>query len=241
MVWLTSTSSMLLFLLLLLSCSAVAEEDNGDGIPDEKDDTNGACAYMDPRTDPNLGPCGFQGCPSLCGNPPTCSVAKTAVNEYDCLNGPSPECCQWNDNELLYECDKDPVMNQLYKAADTCCNEASESCSDDGWPKSCNLGCGAIMIPLMNKCLSSFPDIGLTASAKPLQTSAKLCPCVAEILACDKDMQCDMALDILPTLSVAQYADFFTKVDLSQPNNFLNPGNSTAKLALLKCYQATQH
>ena len=101
MVWLTSTSSMLLFLLLLLSCSAVAEEDNGDGIPDEKDDTNGACAYMDPRTDPNLGPCGFQGCPSLCGNPPTCSVAKTAVNEYDCLNGPSPECCQWNDNELV--------------------------------------------------------------------------------------------------------------------------------------------
>merc|ERR1719198_1383383 len=208
--------------------------DGGGGDDAEKKDTDGICAYMDFDAGVAVNTDGH------CGNPPKCSTALTAKNEYECMNGADVGCCKWDDNELLGTCTKDAVQNQLYKAADVCCDEVTESCSDDGWPKTCNLGCGSVMVPLMNKCLSNFPSLGLTASVTPLQTSTKACPCATEIMACAQDKECDKALDILPDLTVPEYVEFFTGSSAADPENHLTPGSNSAKLALLKCYQA-QH
>jgi len=111
-----------------------------------------------------------------------CSMSGKAKNEYDCLNGADgDQCCRWDDNLELKDCKADAVHDELYRAADACCDEATESCSDDGWPKSCNLGCASIMVPLMATCVSKFPALGLTASVAPLQKAVGLCPCVNEI------------------------------------------------------------
>jgi hypothetical protein len=102
--------------------------------------------------------------------------------EFDCLNaGSDGECCQWAEGTELTDCTKEAVQNELYRAADSCCDEETETCSDDGWPKTCNLGCASIMVPLLNKCVSKFAALGLTASVAPLTTSVKACPCQAEL------------------------------------------------------------
>ena len=171
---------------LLLSAVVAEEACDGDGSAcfdgdgAEKKDTNGACSYLAFDMGVKVNTDGG------CGTPGKCSMAGTAKNEYECVNGPDVGCCQWDDNELLSTCDITHVQNQMYKAADVCCDEATEICSDDGWPKSCNLGCASVMVPLVQKCVSNFPTIGLAASATPLQTATKLCPCATELMACEK-------------------------------------------------------
>jgi len=228
--------------LLVVGMGSAEEVTPGDGSPDDRESDSfqkgigdGMCKYLDfdegvaVNTDN-----------AKCGTPPKCSTANTALNEYECLNGDDVGCCKWDEDEVLSKCSKDKVERQLYKAADTCCDETSESCNDDGWPKSCNLGCGAIMVPLVDKCLSAFSTIGLSASATPLKTATKLCPCAAEILACDQDKDCNKALDILPDLIVPEYGEYFTQTSSVDPENHFNAGTSATKLALLKCYKA-QH
>jgi len=213
-------------LSLLLLVAAAASEDNTDT---EKSNTDGKCSYLDYDAGISMAKLNPQ-----CNG--KCSVSGTAKNEYDCMNSGDPACCKWDNNELLAQCTKVAVQNALYIAADTCCDEASESCSDDGWPKSCNLGCAAVMVPLMNKCVSTFPSLGLTASVAPLQTATKLCPCSSELMACDQEAGCDKALDSLPDLTVPEYKEFFTGNDGSGDHFNDQSKPSAVKTALYNCY-----
>ena len=194
----------------------------------EKDDKDGVCHYLEFDAGIKMDNPNCNG---------KCSVAGTAKNEYDCVTADNGECCAWDDNKLLKECTLDSVQNELYKAADVCCDETTETCDGDGWPETCNLGCAAVMVPLVQKCLESFPSLGLATAVTPLRTATHKCPCSAEINTCYLDTVCDAALDVLPDLTIPEYKEYFTADD-GRPDHF-NAGKSptAAKSALLKCYQ----
>jgi hypothetical protein len=145
---------MSLRLCLLLFAAGARAEDGAN----EKADTNGEChyAHYDDGIDLSaLHPeCKMK-----------CDMEGKAKNKYDCENGGADgQCCQWDESTNIDKCDQLTVQNELYKAADACCDEASEKCGDDGWPTVCNLGCASIMVPLANKCMSKFATIGMTSS-----------------------------------------------------------------------------
>merc|ERR1719326_81972 len=112
--------------LFLLLAIAAAEENDEDA---QRANTNGVCSYLDYddgiKMDTLVPECHDK-----------CSMSGKAKNEYDCLNGADgDQCCRWDDNLELKDCKADAVKDELYRAADACCDEATESCSDDGWPK----------------------------------------------------------------------------------------------------------
>jgi len=139
----------------------------------EKQDMAGVCHYMEYEAGIKMDNPDCNG---------KCSVSGTAKTEYECLNSDHGECCTWDDNKSLDKCTRDAVQGELYLAADTCCDEATETCDTDGWPQTCNLGCAAVMVPLVNKCLPTFSGIGLATAVTPLQTATNKCPCIKEIV-----------------------------------------------------------
>jgi len=193
----------------------------------QRQDTVGVCHYLEFED-------GIKMDDPTCNG--KCSVAGTAKTEYDCNHADGGVCCEWDDSTSLNKCTKDAVLSELYKAADVCCDETTEKCDEDGWPHTCNLGCAAIMVPLVNKCLSSFKTLGLAASATPLQTATNKCPCPTQIKACDSDTACEGALDVLPGLTIPEYKEYFTTDD-GRANHFNAKSKASAvKTALYNCY-----
>jgi hypothetical protein len=94
-------------------------------------------------------------------------VAGIATTEETCTdeNGDDAShtggtCCKWARSHVLGSCSQDIVQTELFQAADTCCMESTETCSEDGYPKSCNLGCASVIVPVATECLHAFEKLG---------------------------------------------------------------------------------
>lgn len=193
----------------------------------------GVCAFQD-FDDAGINMANMNGPGTTCDG--KCSTAGAAKSEDDCLVG-GDDCCKWSPGNMLHNCSLGGVQAELYRGADLCCDEVTETCSSDGWPTTCNLGCAAVLIPVTTECLHSFPKLGLQSSIVPLQTAVKQCPCAKEILLCEEDAPCQEAIDILTGLNIEEYAEFFAgdDGDFDHFNSGKQP--SAAKTSLLKCYQ----